>query len=89
MKVPAQPLAIELKPDHVFVNNDLKITFCRTTRVPDNHQTSFLPPNLGAFPLKPISKYSDKLMTSMVAKGGLFFPMYRQCSPPENTYSQS
>jgi hypothetical protein len=44
--------------------------------VPDNHQKSDLPPGLGAFPLKPVSGYADKLIAPMVAKGGLFCPMY-------------
>ncbi|KAF2031589.1 hypothetical protein EK21DRAFT_99541 [Setomelanomma holmii] len=64
----AKPLDIKLQTDHVLVNNDLKISF----------QTSYLPPNLGAFPLKPVSTYADKLTASMVSKGSLFFPMY-QC----------
>ena len=83
MAKPAQPLSVELKHDyysqgsHVLVNDDLRISFRRTIRVPDNHQTSCLPPDLGAFPLKPISGYANKITAEMVAKGGLFFPMYR------------
>ncbi|KAF2826216.1 integral membrane protein [Ophiobolus disseminans] len=71
------PLDVKLRSDSVVVNDDLEISFRRTIRVPDNHQTSFLPPNLGSFPLKAISKYSTKLTGEMVAKGGLFFPMYQ------------
>jgi hypothetical protein len=45
-------------PDTVIVHNgDLKISFRRTIRVPDNaNVTSLLPPDLGAFPLYPIKK---------------------------------
>lgn len=62
----------------IVVNDDLRITFKRTIRVPDNHQTSRLPPTLGSFPLKPISKYAKNLPASMATKGGVFLPMYRK-----------
>lgn len=72
------PLHTELKHSHVLINNDLEISFRRTIRVPDNNQTSNLPPDLGAFPLKPISKYVGKVTPDMAAKGGLLLPMYRK-----------
>jgi hypothetical protein len=63
--------------DKIFVNNDLCITFERTIRVPDNDSSSYFTPELGHFPLHKVSYYATKLLTSMVAKGGLFFPMYQ------------
>jgi hypothetical protein len=79
----AKPLSVELKykgteDNHVLVNNDLKISFRRTIRVPDNNQASKLPPDLGVFPLSPISEHVNKMTPEMAAKGGLFFPMYRE-----------
>jgi hypothetical protein len=74
----ATPLSTELVDDCVVVNSDLEISFRRTVRVPDNHQISHLPPDLGTFPLKPVSNHFETLPTEMVAKGGLFFPMYRE-----------
>ncbi|KAF7448574.1 integral membrane protein [Pyrenophora tritici-repentis] len=71
------PLNCELGEGEVVVNNDLRISFHRTIRVPDNDQKSFLPPDLGAYPLKPIQAYSKKMPTEMTSKGGLFFPMYQ------------
>ncbi|KAH3971319.1 hypothetical protein HBH70_016400 [Parastagonospora nodorum] len=70
-------LKCELKGDAIVINDDLRISFQRTIRVPDNHQTSFLPPNLGSFPLKPVSRYQKELGTAMTAKGGVFLPMYQ------------
>jgi hypothetical protein len=80
----AEPLKCVVEDDEeICVNEDLHISFRRTIRVPDNQQTSFLPPNLGGFPLKAISQYVDKLPGDMVTKGGLFFPMYREsCDDP-------
>jgi hypothetical protein len=69
-----------LKDDCITFNGDLKISFRRTIRVPDNEESHFLPPDLGAFPLKAVSQHSSKLDPAMVMKGGVFFPMYRKCS---------
>lgn len=71
-------LAEDRNGDKIVVNNDLQISFERTIRVPDNKQVSFLPPTLGCFPLKPISKYAKTLSMEVTAKGGLFLPMYRK-----------
>jgi hypothetical protein len=73
-----QPLKCELKDETIIIDDSLHISFQRTIRVPDNQQTSYLPPDLGSFPLKPISTYADKLVPAMVAKGGIFLPMYRK-----------
>lgn len=77
-----QPLKCELQDDAVVINDDLRITFQRTIRVPDNQQTSCLPPTLGSFPLKPISKHVKNLPASMAAKGGVFLPMFRKGRQP-------
>jgi hypothetical protein len=76
MTDPAKPQKIELESNHFRSNDDLVVTFQRTIRVPDNQQTSKLPPSLGALPLKAVSSYADKPTYAMSAKGGLFFPMY-------------
>jgi hypothetical protein len=58
--------------------DDLRITFKRTIRVPDNDETSALPPDMGDFPLYKVDSYTDKLPLSMARKGGLFIPMYHK-----------
>jgi hypothetical protein len=60
--------------------DDLTITFRRTIRVPDNKNASGLPPNEGIFPLFKIKDYARKLPLSMAQKGGMFIPMYRECT---------
>jgi hypothetical protein len=75
-----KPMGCELRNDEVMFNRDLRISFRRTIRVPDNNQQeSLLPPDLGTFPLKPISEYTQEMRAEMTAKGGIFFPMYRKC----------
>jgi hypothetical protein len=73
------PLKCELRENGtIVVNDDLRISFKRTIRVPDNHQTSSLPPDLGNFPVRRVSEYVGKLLPEMAAKGGVFLPMYRE-----------
>lgn len=56
----------------------LDITFKRTIRVPDNKDSSYLPPDLGTFGLHAVSVYKDTLPPDMAAKGGVFFSIYRK-----------
>ena len=84
MNTQPQPLECKLTREAIIINNDLKISFRRTIRVPDNHQASELPPDLGAFPLKSVNKHMGKMCASMAAKGGLFFPMHRKWAPHRN-----
>jgi hypothetical protein len=69
-----------LRDDTIVVNGDLTISFRRTVRVADTQESNYLPPDLGAFPLEAVSQHSNKLPRAMVAKGGVFFPMYRKCN---------
>jgi hypothetical protein len=56
----------------------LNISFQRTIRVPGNADEAKLPPGLGNFPLFKVRDFASKLPTDMVAKGGVFFPMYQR-----------
>lgn len=75
-----QPLKCELQGDAILINDDLRITFNRTIRVPDNQQTSCLSPFLGSFPLRAVSKHVETLPAYMATKGGVFLPMFRKCA---------
>jgi hypothetical protein len=74
------PLHVQLCRDEVIANGELRVSFRRTSRVPDNQQVLYLPPDLGAFPLRAGSEYAGKICPDMSAKGGLFFPMWRTLS---------
>ncbi|KAJ4402399.1 hypothetical protein N0V91_007264 [Didymella pomorum] len=71
------PLHVQLCRDEVIANGELRVSFRRTSRVPDNQQVLYLPPDLGAFPLRAGSEYAGKICPDMSAKGGLFFPMWQ------------
>jgi hypothetical protein len=87
MSEPEKGMSCTLRNDAILVNGDLKISFRRTVRVPDTEQANYLPPNLGTFPLKAVSQHAQHLPSRMVAKGGVFFPMYRKYS--EQTIADS
>jgi hypothetical protein len=59
-------------------NEQLKIPFRRTICVPDNAGRSQLPPDIGAFPLYKVNDYAKSLSENMVAKAGVFIPMYHK-----------
>ncbi|OAL23721.1 hypothetical protein AYO20_10926 [Fonsecaea nubica] len=73
----------QLRDDAVRVrrrtgHEKINVCFKRTVRVPDNSDTSQLPPDLGNFPLYKVQDYADSLSPEMVAKGGVFLPMYQR-----------
>jgi hypothetical protein len=53
----------------------LDISFRRTIRVADNEGATYLPPDLGPFPIHPVAKF-DRLPTAVKEKGGLFLPIH-------------
>jgi hypothetical protein len=71
-------LSCTLKNDEVVVDDDLRISFRRTIRVPDTSKAYALPPTLGKFPLRRVSDYVNTLPETMVRKGGMFFTMYQR-----------
>lgn len=72
------PLKCELKGNEIVVDNNFRISFRRTIRVPDNEQHSKLPSDLGAYPFKAVADYSKNMKPVLTAKGGAFFSMYRK-----------
>jgi hypothetical protein len=72
------PMSVVLKEDHILIDNDLRISFHRTLRVPDMGKFTMAPPDLQKYPLKPVSQYASKFPTEVAAKGGSFFAMYRE-----------
>jgi hypothetical protein len=61
-----------------LVLGELTITFQRTLRIPDDGRTYPLPPGLGAFPLRRVDDYSDRVPQQWLEHGGVFLPMYQR-----------
>ncbi|KAF2801712.1 uncharacterized protein BDZ99DRAFT_455844 [Mytilinidion resinicola] len=76
MDIPWDPVP-EITDNAVHLD-DLQIAFKRTVRVPDNDNSSALPPGLGNFPLFEVRNYAKSFPTNMTVKGGLFLPMYQR-----------
>ncbi|KAF8851634.1 hypothetical protein BDZ45DRAFT_717327 [Acephala macrosclerotiorum] len=76
-----EALACHLENDVFHINNPaaggLEISFRRTIRVPDNNQSSNLPPDMGKMSLFKVREYAGRLPAEMAVKGGLFTPMYQ------------
>ncbi|KAF2474701.1 ubiquitin-domain-containing protein [Lindgomyces ingoldianus] len=66
-----------VKDDAIYLD-DFELSFHRTLRVPDNHDSSKLPPSLGRFPLCNAVDYAKNLPEEMAKKGGVFLPMYQR-----------
>jgi len=75
---------LELKRNHlVFTFPDihpeaeLKITFERTLRIPDDGTTYSLPPGFGSFPLKHVDDFAENVPEEWIQHGGVMLPMYQ------------
>lgn len=59
-------------------NTGLTVTFQRTLRIPDDGKSYPLPPGMGAFPLRRVLDYKDRVPASWVKTSGVFLPMYQR-----------
>ncbi|KAJ9655863.1 hypothetical protein H2201_008713 [Coniosporium apollinis] len=96
-------LRVQCKDSELRINDgDLKISFRRTLRVPENGQMHDLPADFGPLPLQSIAAFIPKLSKSnnaslfdMIKKGGVFFPLYQreamyilfQCASDKSPYA--
>lgn len=56
---------------------ELRITFQRTLRIPDDDNIYPLPPGLGNFPLKHVDDFTKTVPTLWIQHGGVMIPMYQ------------
>ncbi len=61
----------------IHPNAELRITFHRTLRIPDDEKTYPLPPSLARFPLRKIDDFAERLPASSTKRGGVIMPMYQ------------
>ncbi len=71
-------LDVKVKNDCVSFGDDFSIRFQRTLRIPDDGRTYALPPGLGAFPVRRVDDYRDRVPAEWVEQGGIFLPMYQR-----------
>ena len=70
-------LSVKTHGDRLRIG-DLEVTFERTLRIPDDGNTYPLPPGLGAFPIRKVEDYAERVPQSWREKGGVFIPMYQR-----------
>lgn len=56
---------------------ELRISFARTLRVPDDDKSYPLPPGLGTFPLRHVDDHTRSVPPEWLARGGVMMPMYQ------------
>lgn len=74
---PDDPLKISVIADRLRIGN-VAITFHRTLRIPDDGSHYYLPPSLGAFPLRRVDDYRDRVPASWREHGGVLLPMFQR-----------
>ncbi len=64
-------------PD-VIPGAELRVSFERTLRIPDDGREYPLPPGFGHFPLRHVEDYRKRLPTPHVGRGGVMLPMHQR-----------
>jgi len=77
MRIHNETLVFDLSGKVGHANANLTLDFQRTLRLPDNDETHRLPPGLGAFPLREVDRYKDRVPPEWNKHGGIFLPMYQ------------
>ncbi|HTM22859.1 MAG TPA: hypothetical protein VL172_20190 [Kofleriaceae bacterium] len=72
-----QPITID-RDSISFGDTGLRVTFQRTLRIPDDGREYPLPPGLGAFPIRRVDDYRDRVPAAWREQGGVFLPMYQR-----------
>jgi hypothetical protein len=57
---------------------DVRVTFQRTLRIPDDGRHYPLPPGLGTFPLRRVDDFAGRVPAEWLERGGVFLPMYQR-----------
>lgn len=69
---------VQIANGNALVVGDVRLTFQRTLRIPDDARTYPLPPGLGAFPLRRVDDYASRVPDGWAERGGVFLPMYQR-----------
>lgn len=73
----ADPLKVSVIDDRLHIGN-VAITFHRTLRIPDDGRHYYLPPSLGAFPLRRVQDHHERVPASWREHGGVLLPMFQR-----------
>jgi hypothetical protein len=68
----------ELRFLHEASGTFLGVQFQRTLRIPDDGRTYPLPPGMGAFPVRRVLDYGERVPPEWLKTSGVFIPMYQR-----------
>ncbi|HKO98693.1 MAG TPA: hypothetical protein VJU86_16965 [Pyrinomonadaceae bacterium] len=67
-----------LDANRLRLGERLSVSFQRTLRLPDDGRTYPLPPGLGAFPVRRVADFADRVPATWRERDGFFIPMYQR-----------
>ncbi|MCB9601730.1 MAG: hypothetical protein R3B99_18280 [Polyangiales bacterium] len=70
-------MTFQLQNDSLRIG-DVTLRFQRTLRIPDDGRRYPLPPGLGAFPLRRVDDFADRVPDEWRERGGVMVPMYQR-----------
>jgi hypothetical protein len=70
--------SVRLEGDSLRIGQNLRVTFHRTLRIPDDGKRYPLPPSLGAFPLHRIDDFRSAVPDDWRDHGGVFMPLWQR-----------
>lgn len=71
-------LELTIEETAVRIGAHFTVSFQRTLRLPDDGKDYPLPPSLGAFPIRRVEDFADRVPDDWRERGGVFIPMYQR-----------
>ena len=71
-------VAVAMEQERVRIGERFSVSFQRTLRIPDDGRVYPLPPGLGAFPIRRVADYRERVPPAWRERGGVFIPMYQR-----------
>jgi hypothetical protein len=71
-------MKVTVEKERALIGERVSVSFQRTLRIPEDHQSYPLPPSLGFFALHKIEDYAESVPDSWRASGGCFIAMHQR-----------
>ena len=71
-------MTVQIHRDALRIGHNLRVTFHRTLRIPDDGNRYPLPPSLGTFPIHRIEDFRSAVPDTWKQHGGVFMPLWQR-----------